>query len=103
MKNCTLISSAWKQRIAPVLTLEEKALRIAPVTDENRDAKTTLNESILDRSFADLSTEEATQCAVIYNANKIEGATLIAADITLPDGHGIINCRVNGEHKQIRF
>jgi hypothetical protein len=39
----------------------------------------------------------------IYEKHKIEGASLIACDIALPAGTGIINCRVDGEHKQIRF
>lgn len=49
-------------------------------------------------SAADAATAQA-----IYDQHKIEGATLISCDITLPAGTGIINCRVDGEHKQIRF
>lgn len=103
MKNLTLINTTWKQRTTPVLTPEEKALRSAAPTEENREAKRALNESIQTRSLLDVTTEEAATAQTIYDAAKIEGATLIAADMTLPDGHGIINCRVNGEHKQVRF
>lgn len=39
----------------------------------------------------------------IYEQHRIEGSTLIGCDIALPEGTGIINCRVDGEHKQIRF
>jgi hypothetical protein len=39
----------------------------------------------------------------IYEKHRIEGSYLIACDIRLPEGSGIINCRVDGEHKQIRF
>lgn len=103
MKNLTLIATIWNQRIAPTLTTEEKALREAAPTEENREAKRTLNESVQARSLLAVSTEEAAQAQAIYDANKLEGADLIAADMTLPDGHGIINCRVGGEHKQVRF
>jgi hypothetical protein len=48
-------------------------------------------------------TEDAAAAQALYDQHKIEGADLIAADITLPEGTGIINCRLNGEHKQIRF
>jgi hypothetical protein len=103
MKNLTLINTTWKQRTTPVLTPEEKALRSAAPTEENREAKRALNESIHARALIDVTTEEAATAQAIYDAAKIEGAVLIAADLSLPDGHGIINCRVNGEHKQVRF
>ena len=103
MENLTLTNTIWNQRIAPTLTVEEKALREAAPTEENREAKRTLNESVQARSLLAVTTEEATQAQAIYDANKLEGAVLIAADISLPDGHGIINCRVGGEHKQVRF
>jgi hypothetical protein len=103
MKNLTLINTTWKQRIPPVITAEERTLRSAETTDENREAKRTLNESIQARSLIDVSAEEAAQAQALYDAHMPEGAGLIAADITLPNGTGIINCRVNGEHTQVRF
>lgn len=52
----------------------------------------------------DIAPEEyAAQAQVIYDQYKIQDAELIDCHITLPDGYGIINCRINGEHKQIRF
>jgi hypothetical protein len=47
--------------------------------------------------------EDAAAAQALYDQRKIEGADLISADILLPEGTGIINCRLNGEHKQIRF
>jgi hypothetical protein len=47
--------------------------------------------------------EDAAAAQALYDQHKIEGADLISADILLPEGTGIINCRLNGEHKQIRF
>ena len=103
MKNLTLTATIWNQRIAPTLTVEEKALREAAPTEWNREAKRTLSESIKARSLLAVTTEEAAQAQAIYDAHKLADAVLIAADMTLPDGHGIINCRVGGEHKQVRF
>ena len=47
--------------------------------------------------------EDAAAAQALYDQHKIEGADLISADILLPEGTGIINCRLNGEHQQIRF
>jgi hypothetical protein len=58
-----------------------------------------VTESLRQPAFA--ADEAAAQA--IYDQHKIEGAALISCDITLPEGTGIINCRVDGEHKQIRF
>ena len=103
MRNLTLINTTWNQRSTPTLNADEKALQAAAPTDENREAKRALAESLRDRSFTNALSEDAAQAQAIYDANKIEGAVLISADITMPDGHGIINCRVNGEHRQVRF
>jgi hypothetical protein len=42
----------------------------------------------------------------VYNLHKPqdENYSLIGCDLTIDNGvRGIINCRINGEHKQIRF
>ena len=103
MKNLTLINTTWKQRVTPTVTDAERTLLLAPTTSGNREAKRELNESIKTRSLADVSTEEAEQAQAIFDAHKIDGSSLIAADISLPNGIGIINCRVNGKHSQVRF
>jgi hypothetical protein len=101
MKNLTLINNEWKERVNPNTTVEEK------IIIENREDKSENRKSVIDairsRSFIEVSQEESTKAQNIYDANKIENAELISVDISLPDGYGIINCRVNGEHKQIRF
>jgi hypothetical protein len=50
-----------------------------------------------------VSEQDAVQAQALYDQHKIEGADLLAVNITLPLNTGIINCRINGEHKQIRF
>jgi hypothetical protein len=49
------------------------------------------------------SATDAAAAQALYESHRIEGATLIACDIALPEGTGIINCRLGGEHRQIRF
>lgn len=56
-----------------------------------------------EQSFVDALPEDALVAQAIYDQHKIEGAKLITADISLPSGKGIINCRLNDEHIQIRF
>jgi hypothetical protein len=102
MKRLTLIGQEWKQQVAVQLTDEEKSL-LADRSDAAREQRIALLTRIREESIQDASPEDAASAQAIYNQYKIEGATLIAADISLPSGSGIINCRLNGEHKQIRF
>jgi hypothetical protein len=100
MKNLTLIDGQWKQRVIPQLTEQEKALLRGT---EQSDARKNLMERIRSESLAAATPEDAAAVQAIYDQHKIEGADFIAADITLPSGEGIINCRVNNKHQQIRF
>ncbi len=100
MKNLTLINNEWKKRVTPQLTEQEKALLRG--TEQN-EAKKTLMERIRSESLIAAGAEDAAAAQALYDQHKIEGADLIAADITLPEGIGIINCRLVDEHKQIRF
>jgi hypothetical protein len=49
------------------------------------------------------SPADAKTALALYEKHKIEGASLIACNVILPAGTGIINCRVGSDHKQIRF
>jgi DNA-binding response OmpR family regulator len=102
MKNLTLINNEWKQRVAVELTEEEREL-LETFSDDRHEERTALAERIHSESLIAADTEDAAAAQALYDQHKIEGADLIAADITLPEGTGIINCRLNGEHKQIRF
>ncbi len=79
-----------------VLPTPEQAAELKTATTARR---TEIMKSL--RKPADA--EDIAVALPIYDQHKIEGATLIACDIALPAGTGIINCRVDGEHKQIRF
>jgi hypothetical protein len=102
MKNISLIDGQWKQRVAPQVTKEERDLL------NNRDsgsseAKKALIERIRNESLIAADPADAETAQALYDQHKINGSELIAADILMPDGTGIINCRVDGEHQQIRF
>lgn len=99
----TRLNGTWKKRIAPTLTEEEIALQAANLTPANRPQKAALFESLRARSLQDAPEAEAAQAEAVFVAKFPEGATLIAADMFFPEGTGIINCRVDGEHVQIRF
>ena len=52
------------------------------------------------------SNEDIDTANEVYALNKPQNDnySLISCDITIDNGaRGIINCRINGEHKQIRF
>lgn len=102
MKNLTLENGEWKQRVAPQLTAEERELLTQRGPQPNEAFKA-LVERIRSESLIAVEPAEAETAQAIYDQHKIEEADLIAADISLPFGKGIINCRVNSEHKQIRF
>jgi hypothetical protein len=102
MKNLTLINNSWKQLIEIQLTDSEKTL-LSDLSKDKQEERKLLLERIQEQSLIDANTEDALAAQALYESYKIEGATFIAVDITLPDGSGIINCRINGEHKQIRF
>lgn len=102
MKNLSLIDNNWIEIKNPNITQEEQNI-LEDESENNQESRQNLLEAIRSRSFEVASTEDATIAQNIYNQYKIADSILIAADLTLPDGHGIINCRVNGEHKQVRF
>jgi len=84
------------------------------ITDALRNAwkkipsELTTEEVILIKNYADnflidASAEDAAVAQEIYEQYKVEGAELIAIDVSLPEKAGILNCRKNMEHIQIRF
>jgi hypothetical protein len=102
MKSLTLAGNNWKERIEITLSDEDKAL-LAAQSGETLAARSALLERLREESVHDADPEDVVAAQAIYDQHKIDGADLIAVDIDLPSGTGIINCRVSGEHKQIRF
>lgn len=102
MKNLSLVDNNWIERVNPNITSEERTI-LEDKTMPPSDAKKALMESIKSRSSKPAESSDASAAQALYDQHKLANATLIAVDITLPNGHGIINCRVDNEHKQIRF
>lgn len=101
MKNLTLINNIWKVRVDPNITEQEKSI-IMNINVDQDIRKNTLN-NIKNRSLEDPASEDIVIAQNIYDTNKLPNSILISADVFLPSGNGIINCRVDNEHKQIRF
>ena len=97
MKNLSSqIEGVWKEKLIPT---QSQLLVLQNGTQEEKEAvilAITVNPSNSDLALA----------IQTYNQNKPtdENYYLISCDLTIDDNiRGIINCRVNGEHKQIRF
>lgn len=102
MKYLSLINGVWKVRKDPNITNEEKNILNDRDPSNNELRKNTL-DSIRSRSFEDANNEDALLAQSLYDQYALSDAIFISADISLPDNHGIINCRLNNEHQQIRF
>lgn len=102
MKNLSLVDNNWIERVNPNITPEERII-LEDKTMPPNEAKKTLIENIRSRSVKPADADDAAAAQIIYDQHKLANATLIAVDVSLPNGHGIINCRVDGEHKQVRF
>lgn len=102
MKNLSLVDNNWIERKNPNITPEEQAI-LEDTGENNKETRKNLIITIRGRTLVPASIENATVAQNIYDQHKIVDSVLIAADISLPDGHGIINCRVNNDHKQVRF
>jgi len=102
MKNLTLLNNQWKQKVAIELNEEEKTL-LQNFNEDKRLDRKSLSERVIAESFTSADAEDASVAQDLYDQHNIEGAEFISVDVLLPNKIGIINCRLNGEHKQIRF
>jgi hypothetical protein len=90
------------------LTDSEQTL-LKSTKDEDKSAKIKLIEDIKIKTYTNLSTTKSKMLIGIYENFKPalkEGDVyqLIGIDISVGDKiSGILNCRINSEHKQIRF
>lgn len=101
----SLQNGQWIERKPmPELTEEQQAILNEPPTESGQsEQQIALMEWIAAQVKQPASESVIPELQAIFNANAIDGAEVIDAHITLPDGRGIINCRSAGEHKQIRF
>jgi hypothetical protein len=110
MKNYQSTTEGIWIEILPVqLTKEQKTLMMS-TKEEDREAKKSLIESIKTQREGSVDTEKEDKLKVFYNSvkpelNQEDVYQLISIDISEKEDKfiGILNCRINGEHKQIRF
>lgn len=103
------LETIWKEIVKIELTSEEQTL-IFSTNEENEVAKKALIDRVKSERELELDVETSAIAQAIYEANKptlksTDTYQLIAVNMQLEGnaGTGIINCRVNGEHRQIRF
>lgn len=87
---------------------EEQALvlKTIPATEEDAILKAETLDAVKSASREALTTEEAVELVALYNAHKPmlkEGDAYVFIDMNVSGSNGLLNCRVNGEQKQIRF
>ena len=103
------LETIWKEIVKIELTSEEQTL-IFSTNEENEVAKKALIDRVKSERELELDVETSAIAQAIYEANKptlksTDTYQLIAVNMQLEGevGTGIINCRVNEEHMQVRF
>ena len=103
------VETIWKEIVKIELTSEEQTL-IFSTNEENEVAKKALIDRVKSERELELDVETSAIAQAIYEANKptlksTDTYQLIAVNMQLEGevGTGIINCRVNEEHIQVRF
>ena len=103
------VETIWKEIVKVELTSEEKTLMFS-TNEEDKVAKKALIDRVKSERELELDVETSAIAQAIYESKKptlkeTDTYQLIAVDMQLEGevGTGIINCRVNEEHKQIRF
>lgn len=98
--------SGWHVRVPVEITPEERAILTKDKTDLSEEQLLTLKETteaISARGTASASPDQSASAQAIFESHNIAESEVMEVVISLPSGRGIINCRVGGEHKQIRF
>ena len=110
MKNFqSTTEGTWVELLKVELTEEQKALLMS--TDKaDKDAQKELRQQIKADREGEVEEAKATELTAFYQGIKPEVGEndtyeLISLDVSYKDDkpRGILNCNVNGQHKQIRF
>ena len=103
-KDFTIRDGRWVQRTYayPTPAQQQVLLSNDPAKGSTDKQKAVMAE-IQAAQFSPASSVDQVTLQAVYDANLPAGAELIDVDITLPNVRGIINCRVGGDHQQIRF
>jgi regulatory protein YycI of two-component signal transduction system YycFG len=110
MKNYqSTTEGTWIELLPVQLTEEQKTLMMS-TKEEDKEAKKALQETIKSQREGSVPTKKKNELKAFYNSVKSElkeddTYQLISIDLSEKEDKfaGILNCRVNGEHKQIRF
>jgi len=111
MKNYqSTAEGSWIELLKVKLTKEQKEL-LASTDEADIDTQKELREQIKDEREGQVEEAKATELTTFYQGIKPElkeedTYQLISADLSEKQEGvftGILNCRVNGEHKQVRF
>jgi type II secretory ATPase GspE/PulE/Tfp pilus assembly ATPase PilB-like protein len=110
MKNLTSkVEGSWCNPIVTELTEEQKRL-LQSVEEVDEVAKSELLETLKENRENPANTEDSDEAQTVYELHKpvleqTDTYQLIAVDLSIDSFRktGIINCRINGVHKQIRF
>ena len=100
------VEGVWVEFKSVELTDEERSI-LASNQQSDQEAKEQLIQSIKSRSIVLAGDEESSELIAIYNSNKPElkesdTYELISVNVD-SNFNGIINCRINGNHTQVRF
>jgi len=109
MKNYqSIIEGTWVEILKVELTEEQKALMLSN-NEEDQESKLALIQSIKVQREGVVPEDKKSELVSFYNTIKpvlkeTDIYQLISADVFEVDQfHGILNCRVNSEHIQVRF
>jgi predicted transposase YdaD len=109
MENFQSIEEGKWFKINKVELTESEQTLLKSTNEEDTIAKTELLETINSKRFTSLTTIKSKEFVDLYNSIKpafkdTDVYQLISCNITKTDKlSGILNCRINGEHKQVRF
>lgn len=108
MKNFQSKTEGIWTKILPIQLTDEQKELLLSTKDEDKDAKKILAQEISVQMNGVPTSEETTQLNSLYDSIKPElkeddSYQLLSINVLGDELNGILNCRVNGEHKQIRF
>lgn len=111
MKNFQSKTEGIWTKILPVQLTDAQKELLMSTKVEDKDAKKILSQELSSQMNGVPTTEENTELTSLYNSVKPElkedeSYELLSINVISDEDEklsGILNCRINGEHKQIRF
>ena len=104
--NLTIINGTWNEVVKQPVTAEVRAELELQAAFKGQPVQLVEGQEFIETvNPKSVPGETAVAAQALYDANKVGNAVDedVSIDIDEHGGRGIINCRVNGEHVQIRF